>query len=400
MKIVNTVRQVANEVRTVVGKHYPDFVYGGALSAEKQEVPVFVFHTIHPQLFESQLCYLKENGYRTIVAEEYYQWITNNKPIPEKSVLLAIDDGVESVWQYAYPLLEKYGFQAVVFVIPGYIRHRPEYFCNLKDQWDGKCDSSQIVNRAAGYYNLMYWEELLEAEQSGVLDIQSHTLFHHQVFQNNKLTGFFVPDDRTSFYDWVLPDGLESHINQDKISDYYGLPLYQADALFKTNQQYFDSEELRNRVVERFNELGGIEFYRQDKHGYKILAKDHDNLSRKYSGGSYLSGQDANNKIMENLLKSKNLIEEKLNKTVSHLCYPYSLYSENAISLSRQAGFKTNFIGTYPSRRTNYVNDDPLYTVRVKSDFLGTLPGNQRNSIYSVLFNKLKYRLRGEYYQY
>ena len=53
----------------------------------------------------------------------------------KKSLLLAFDDGVESVWQYAYPLLDKYELRAVVFVIPGYIRSRPKYFFNLMDEW-------------------------------------------------------------------------------------------------------------------------------------------------------------------------------------------------------------------------------------------------------------------------
>ena len=37
-------------------------------------------------------------------------------------LLLAIDDGHESVWQYGYPLLERYDCRATVFLVVGYVR--------------------------------------------------------------------------------------------------------------------------------------------------------------------------------------------------------------------------------------------------------------------------------------
>lgn len=398
MKLISTALQLADEVKAVLGKRYPDFVYGGPFSNGRQHVPVFVFHSIQPDVFERHLRYLKENGYSTITCDEYYQWLEHGKSIPEKSVLLAIDDGVESVWQYAYPLLKKYDYRAVVFVIPGYIRHRSAYHYNLQDQWNGDCSAAQVEQRGEGYYNLMYWEELIETEQSGVLDIQSHSLYHHQVFQNNKLTGFFIPDENKAFYDWVIPDGYEEHINQDTIAEHCGMPLYQSDALFRTNKQYLDNADLRNRMVERFKSLGGVDFYRQEKNACKTLTDEYENISKSCPAGEYLTKHEADARIMDNLIISKSLIEDKLNKTVSHLCYPYSFYSEDTIKLSRKAGFKSNFLGTYPGRRINSLDDDPFYTVRVKSDFLCTLPGNNRMTIYSVLLTKLKYRLKGKKY--
>lgn len=398
MNLNNAFVQILDEFQAIFGRRYPEFVYGGKFPGKIQEVPVFVFHSIRPEVFERQLIYLRENNYNTITSEEYYEWSVRKVSIPEKSILLAIDDGVESVWQYGYPLLKKYGFRAVVFVIPGYIRSRSKYYCNLSDKWEGQCDREEVEQRESGYYNLMYWEELIEAENAGVLDIQSHSLYHHQVFQDDMVQGFFIPDGRQSFYDWVLPDGFEKHVNAGDIENYAGMPLYRSDAIFRTNRQYLDNDELRLEFVDLFKRLGGVNFYTDEKGAGKVLMKEFIRMKSSHPKGRCISGDAARDKILENLASAKSLLENKLGKQVEHLCYPYSLYSEETIELSMKAGYKTNFIGTYAGRRSNTASDDPMHTVRVKSDFILTLPGKNRATIYSVLANKARYRLKGEKY--
>lgn len=397
----NAVVQLLDEFLSIAGRRYPNFVYGGAFPGERQEVPVFVFHTISPDTFEKQLRYLKENNYNTVTCEEYFQWSVNGKRIPKKSILLAIDDGHRSVWQFAYPLLKKYELKGVVFVIPGYTRSRPRYFNNLLDVWSGKCSLEDVIDSSddtSNYYNLMYWEELKAVESEGVLDVQSHSLYHHQVFQDDVITDVFVPDSRKAFFDWVLPDGYETHVNNGTIEDFTGTPLYRSNSFFKTHNIYIDCDDFRQSSIDCIKNLGGIEFLQQEKSAKKIAVGELNRLRKKYSGGHYLNGGKANSKIMENLGSSKKLLEEKLGKDVDHLCYPYSLYSKETISLSKRVGFKSNFLGTYPGRSSNFSNDDPMYTVRVKSDYMGTLPGPDRSSIFSVITNKIRYRINGKKY--
>lgn len=68
-----------------------------------------------------------------------------------KEVLLTFDDGLKTVWKYGAPLLKRYGFQAIAFVVPRYV----------------------------GRSRYLTWEEMERMQESGLLDIQSHTLSHN-----------------------------------------------------------------------------------------------------------------------------------------------------------------------------------------------------------------------------
>lgn len=77
--------------------------------------------------FEGQMAYLYDNKFHTLTLAEikdYYQ----GENIPEKSILLTFDDCYQSVKRYAYPLLKKYGFHAVAFVVPSWLHDQPKEF--------------------------------------------------------------------------------------------------------------------------------------------------------------------------------------------------------------------------------------------------------------------------------
>ena len=78
--------------------------------------------------FEKQLKYLKDEGYNPITTEELYQWLNGEIELDKKSVLITIDDGNISTYWLALPLIEKYGFNAVSFVITSRVRNvTPEW---------------------------------------------------------------------------------------------------------------------------------------------------------------------------------------------------------------------------------------------------------------------------------
>ena len=396
MHILGNLAQIGDEIKAVAGKVYPEFVYGGGFSTHSQEVPVFVFHSIDPVDFEKKLIYLSTNGYATVNSDEYYDWIKGNTSIPSKAVLLAIDDGVESVWQYGYPLLKKYGYTATVFIIPGYIKNRSRYFPSYLDFWNGKCTELEVKSRGDGYYNLLYWEEIKEMHDSGVMDFQSHSLYHHRIFKSERLAGFFKPEDGQSFYDWVLPQGYEKYVLDGSIKNHLGFPVYEYDSAFRSMKRYMDDEALRVRMEEYFSSLGGDEFYENEPRAGKIMTKEFRRLKTGATKGRFMNHGEMESEIRENLKSSKEIIEEKLNKKVHHLCYPYSLYCERVVELSKQIGYRTNYVGVRLQRRTNLQGNDTYSIVRLKHDYLTTLPGSNRTSLYGVIVNKLKKRAIGD----
>lgn len=87
--------------------------------------------------FEEQLNYLKENDYNSITIDDLYDWLQLKKDLPEKSVLITFDDGYTSTYKYALPILEKYGYNSVVFCIGNLVNDNTEEFDPSKLQYMG-----------------------------------------------------------------------------------------------------------------------------------------------------------------------------------------------------------------------------------------------------------------------
>jgi len=61
--------------------------------------------------------YIKDNGYTTLTLKELYDYFENKTPVPDKSVVITLDDGYEDNYTAAFPILKKYDLKATVFVI-------------------------------------------------------------------------------------------------------------------------------------------------------------------------------------------------------------------------------------------------------------------------------------------
>src|SRR3546814_7459901 len=98
-----------------------------------QTVPVLMYHhvspsdgmiTTSPVNFEHQLAWLARHGYRSISSTEFAGHL-NGQPVPSGSILITFDDGYLDNWVYAYPLLKKYGFSALVFLVTSWMGDGP-----------------------------------------------------------------------------------------------------------------------------------------------------------------------------------------------------------------------------------------------------------------------------------
>lgn len=129
-------------------------------------VPVLNYHqindrdenslTIHTDQFEAEMAYLAENGYHTITPAELLEAWDGGKPLPEKPVILTFDDGYADNYKNAYPILQKYNLKGTIFVVSDYLGTYPNY---------------------------LTWAMAQEMQDSGLIDIESHTLSHAQLDQ-------------------------------------------------------------------------------------------------------------------------------------------------------------------------------------------------------------------------
>lgn len=94
----------------------------------KQTVAVLGYHNftnlisednmqIEIKKFEKEMKYLKKHNYHTITLEEMSCFINKTCKLPRKSVLITMDDGYQSNYDLAFPILKKYNLNAVVFYL-------------------------------------------------------------------------------------------------------------------------------------------------------------------------------------------------------------------------------------------------------------------------------------------
>ncbi|WP_438446162.1 polysaccharide deacetylase family protein [Gorillibacterium sp. sgz5001074] len=96
----------------------------------RDQVAVLMYHHVHDQdkssgtvttkLFRDQLTYLKSKSYHFITLDELKAFMKGS-PVPSNAVLITFDDGYESFYQNAYPILNELHIPAVNFIITGTI---------------------------------------------------------------------------------------------------------------------------------------------------------------------------------------------------------------------------------------------------------------------------------------
>jgi peptidoglycan/xylan/chitin deacetylase (PgdA/CDA1 family) len=84
--------------------------------------------TISTEQFEKEMKYLKDAHYKTITLDQLYQYIGGHKILPRRSVVITFDDGLQSNYVNAYPILKKYNLHAVEFAITSRIKPLPIIF--------------------------------------------------------------------------------------------------------------------------------------------------------------------------------------------------------------------------------------------------------------------------------
>src|ERR687896_2746160 len=91
-------------------------------------IPILTFHAIDdrpsiisfsPRLFERSIARLYDSGYRTLGLPELVDHVRQGVPFPDRSFAMTFDDGYQSVYDHAFPILQRYDFSATIFLAVG-----------------------------------------------------------------------------------------------------------------------------------------------------------------------------------------------------------------------------------------------------------------------------------------
>jgi hypothetical protein len=385
------------EFRAIINKQYPDFIYDSKLKTIKDEIPVFTFHSVEPIRFENQLRFLAKNNYQTLDADEVYDCLIGRKTIPERAICITFDDGWGSVWAVAYPLLKRYQFKAVCFLVPGLISQSTKRYPNLDDVNAGSVTFSEIAVRETSNEPFCTWEEIKKMHEDGIIDFQSHGMYHTLIFTSPEIVDFINP-----FYDFYKQNFNVPIIRfggEDRISRAveWGTPIYNFESRFSGMNRYFDDPDLRNICTEYVATNGGITFFKKRKWRSEMKAVVKNYKKSNKEKARFEGKGELEKSILEDQIQSKNAIEKKLpEKVVRHFCYPWWVGSSIARQLSIKVGYVSNFLGVVPERKTrNRFRDDPFRIGRLLSDeYIFRLPGDGCKSFWSVINCKIRTNMK------
>jgi peptidoglycan/xylan/chitin deacetylase (PgdA/CDA1 family) len=88
--------------------------------------------SVTPENFDSQLNYLKSNGYTTISLSDLVTSFNNPKILPAKPIILTFDDGYSDFYQNAWPIIQKYEMKSTLYVVSRANKTNPSLY--LSDQ--------------------------------------------------------------------------------------------------------------------------------------------------------------------------------------------------------------------------------------------------------------------------
>jgi peptidoglycan/xylan/chitin deacetylase (PgdA/CDA1 family) len=71
----------------------------------------------HHRRFAAQMAWLHRLRYPVLRLDEAIAGLRGERPLPARAVVLTFDDGYENFYEYALPVLARYGFPAMVYVL-------------------------------------------------------------------------------------------------------------------------------------------------------------------------------------------------------------------------------------------------------------------------------------------
>lgn len=106
--------------------------------------------TVTPAAFEAQMAHLAKAGYNVVPLDRLPDFLAGRARLPEKAVVITIDDGYRSTFEVAFPVLKRLGFHATVFLYSDFV----------------------------GVPDALTWAQMREMKASGLIDIQAHSKSH------------------------------------------------------------------------------------------------------------------------------------------------------------------------------------------------------------------------------
>lgn len=140
---------------------------------EEVIVPIIMYHSLlkdparagdyilSPAMFEADMSYLLDHGYETVVVRDLIDYVDGVGVLPEKPVMITLDDGFYNNLAYALPILERLHMRAVISIVGAYT-----------DRFTETPDPNPN-------YAYLTWEDVRQLAESGQVELQNHSYDMH-----------------------------------------------------------------------------------------------------------------------------------------------------------------------------------------------------------------------------
>jgi len=147
------------KIRPCKERHIPILMYHSI--SENNENGVHPYYRINtsPYIFAQHMEFLYENNYSVISLQDVKKCFESREKISYKYVVITFDDGYNNFYTQAFPILQKYGFTATVFLPTGLIDNKS---LKLKEK------------------EHLSWDEVRELHSKDI-SFGSHTVSHPQL---------------------------------------------------------------------------------------------------------------------------------------------------------------------------------------------------------------------------
>ena len=99
--------------------------------------------------FEAQLQFLQQNNFQVWPLAKIINHLQQNKPLPDRTIALTMDDAYLSIYTQAYPRLKALGWPFTVFVTTDYIDKKLPDFMNWEQMREMEKHGASFGNHSS-----------------------------------------------------------------------------------------------------------------------------------------------------------------------------------------------------------------------------------------------------------
>lgn len=305
------------------------------------------FLSIPVEVLEEHFRFISRNFKSLFIGEFYDIRIGRSKP-DRRHIIITFDDGYLDNWTLVFPMLQKYRLKATVFVSPEFVNPENIIRPNYSDFKSGNANREDMMHKG-----FLSWQEMKLMEESGLVDIQSHTMSHTKYFVSDRLLGVHHPGGDILYPAGNLYPGRKPYYIEDKSFENllpYGFPLFE-EASSVIARRVTINPEFMKECVELYNDYDFTSF--EFSSALDLVKPLYETYKLK---GSLLTGRETeteyNDRLKYEIVQSKVVIEEKLSKRVDFLCWPHGDNNDSAHDIAIRAGYLMTTVGKMMNVKT------------------------------------------------